>query len=102
MQKELIKEPTEKDIEAWKKKYQDVYLVTTEEGVTAYLRKPDRKTLSFAMKSGQKDPLKFNEAILNNCLLGGTMDMTDDDQFMAVSGKLDEIVTVKEAEIKKL
>ncbi len=89
-------------IEEWKKKHGDVFCVTVD-GKTAYLKKPDRKTLSAAAVLGKSDPMKYNEVMLNNCWLGGDEEIkTDDALFLGVSSKLSELIEIKEAEIKKL
>lgn len=93
---------TKEQIAEWKKKYGSVFQLSVEDK-TAYLRKPDRKTLSYASTAGQSDPLKFNEVLLKGCWLGGDEEIrTDDDLFLAASGKLGELIQVKEAELKKL
>lgn len=92
----------EEQIKAWKEKYKDVYEISVD-GKKAYLRKPDRKTLSYASTAGQTDPMKFNEVLLKGCWLGGDEEIkTDDELFLSVSAKLGELIQVKEAELKKL
>lgn len=92
----------EEQITVWKGKYGSVFALTVE-GKTAYLRKPDRKTLSYASTVGQTDPMKFNEVLLKGCWLGGDEEIrTDDELFLSASGKLGELIQVKEAELKKL
>lgn len=99
---ELIGQAAPEQVEAWKKEHKAVFAVTVD-GHIAYLKKPDRKTLSFASAGGAKDPIKFNEVMLNNCWLGGSESIkTDDDLFLGVSGKLAELISVKEAELVKL
>lgn len=96
------KDITPEQIEAWKVQHGGVFQITVEDK-TGYLRKVDRKTLSFASTLATKDPLKFNEVILGNCWLGGDEELkNDDDYFLAVSGVLSEIISSKEADIKKL
>lgn len=93
---------TKEQITLWKKKYGVVFQLDVD-GKTAYLRKPDRKTLSYASTVGQSDPLKFNEVLLKGCWIDGDEEIrTDDDLFLAASGKLGELIQVKEAELKKL
>lgn len=95
-------EATEKQIEDWKAKHKDVYQISVD-GRTCYLRKPNRKELSYASMAGKNDPLKFNEVILNQCWLGGDEEIkTDDELFLGVSAQIATLVEVKEAEIKKL
>jgi hypothetical protein len=93
---------TDEQIQEWKKKYGDVFQVDVD-GKTAYLKRPDRKALSAASVMGNKDPLKYNEILLNNCWLAGDEEIkTDDSLFLGVSGQLAELIEVKEAKLKKL
>lgn len=92
----------EAKIKDWKKKYGEIFEITVEDK-KAYLRKPDRKILAFAMTKIQTDPLGFAEVLLNNCWLDGDEELkTNDDYFLAISSQLDKLVEVKTAEIKKL
>lgn len=103
MAKENITNPTPEDIKGWKEKYKTVHKLTIEDK-TAYLRKPDRRTLSLAMtKISKGDIMGGSEAILENCWLGGDTEIkTDDDLFMAAVGKVGDLIQVKEAELEKL
>lgn len=103
MAKENITNPTPEQIEGWKEKYKTVHKLTIE-GKTAYLRKPDRRTLSLAMtKISKGDIMGGSEAILENCWLGGDTEIkTDDDLFMAAVSKVGDLIQVKEAELEKL
>jgi acyl-coenzyme A synthetase/AMP-(fatty) acid ligase len=93
---------TKQQIEQWKKQYGDVFRIRVEDK-EGYLRKPDRKTLSYASSVAANDPLKFNEIILKNCWLGGDKALIDDDAyFLAVSAKMDELIQIKEATLEKL
>lgn len=93
---------SKQQIAEWKKQHGDVFLIEVD-GKAAYLRSPDRKTLSAAMTLGQKDPIKFNETIINNCWLGGDEEIrTDDSYFLAAGGQIDKIIEVREASVKKL
>ena len=95
--------PTQAQIDEWKKKHGGVYEVAIESGEKCYLRQPNRKDLSAATASGKKDPLKFNESILNNCWLAGDDAIRTNDQlFLAASQELDQILDFKTATVKKL
>jgi hypothetical protein len=98
----LIGQVDQQHIDAWKKKHKDVFAIEVD-GHIAYFKKPDRKTLSFATVAGSKDPIKFNEALMNNCFIGGSEDVkTDDSLFFSASGKLADLIEIKEAELVKL
>lgn len=102
MEKELKGQATPEQIAEWKANNKEVFAVTVD-GHIAYLKSPDRKTMSYASVGGAKDPIKFNEILLKGCWLGGSNEIqTDDDLFFAVGGKLAEIIQVKEAELVKL
>ena len=93
---------TKQQIQEWKKQYGDVYVLNIEDK-KAYLRTPDRQTLSYASTLATKDPLKFNEVVLNNCWLGGDEEIkTDDTLFLAASSKLPDLIQIKEATLEKL
>lgn len=102
MKKEMKGVATPEQIAEWKNKHKEVFGISVD-GHVAYLKKPDRKALSYASGVGAKDPIKFNEIILENCWLGGSEEIkTDDSLFLGVSGKISELIEVKEAELKKL
>ncbi len=93
---------SKKQIEEWKNKYGSVYKIEVD-GRIAYLRSPSRKVIGYASSVGQKDPMKFNEMLLNNCWLAGDEKIkTDDSLFMGVAAKLADIIEVKEATLEKL
>lgn len=87
-------------IDAWKKEHGDIYLITVEDK-SCVLRKPTRQELSFV--SGITDPMQFTETLLKHLWLGGDEDMQErDEYFLAISSKLDTVLKLKEAEVKKL
>ena len=76
---------TKEQIKQWKAKYKEVFVLRVDDKV-AYLRTPDRATLSYASTLATKDPMKFNEAILTNCWLGGDeVFLTVDALFLSAS-----------------
>ncbi len=92
---------TAEQISEWKKKHSDIFKVEVGDSV-CYLKNPDRKTMSYVATLGN-NPIRANEALLENCWLGGDESIkTDDKKFFGVSSKLAEIVQVKDAEITKL
>lgn len=92
----------EKLIKQFKEKYpgKDLFQITVgDKGCV--LRSPGRQDLSYA--SVVKDPMKMNEVLVNQLWVAGDEEMkTDDSLFMALCNKLEEVLKVKEAEIKKL
>ncbi|MFU8843484.1 MAG: hypothetical protein ACNA7V_06705 [Bacteroidales bacterium] len=98
----LTGEASPEQIELWKKKHRDIFRLVVD-GHVGYFKKPDRKTLSYATVAGAKDPIKFNEVLMNNCWVGGSEEIkTDDSLFFSASGKLAELIEIKEAELVKL
>ena len=91
------------EIDLIKKKHgQPVIFKLAVDDKVAYYKKPDRQTLGYAMSLVQKDPLGFAEAILRGCFLEGDAELHEDvDYLMGVSGEIDQIVSIKTAEIKK-
>lgn len=93
---------TQEQIQEWKAKYGVVFEISVEDKV-CYLHKPSRKTMGYAAMASKDNPLRFNEVILNDCWIAGDEDLrTDDELFMSVSGRIGEIVEIKQAELKKL
>ena len=93
---------TKEQIKQWKAKYKEVFVLRVDDKV-AYLRTPDRATLSYASTLATKDPMKFNEAILTNCWLGGDEEIkTDDALFLSASSKLGDLIQIKDATLVKL
>lgn len=89
-------------IQQWKSKHGEIFRLKVEDK-ECYLKKPSRKALGYATVASKDNPLKFNEVILNECWLGGDEEIrTNDDLFLSVSGKLSEIIEIKEAELEKL
>lgn len=94
-------EVTEEMIAAWKKKYGEVYIVSSE-GKTAYLRRPDRSIIGAASVLGGLDNIKQKEVMIRNCWLGGDEDILNEDKyFFGLSGQVDAMIEVAEVELKK-
>lgn len=93
---------TKEQIAEWKKKHGDIYRIDVAEK-SCFLHKPSRKTLSYATSVASKDPIKFNEIMLNGCWIAGDDEIkTDDTLFLSVAAKLAELIEVEEAELVKL
>lgn len=91
---------TEEQLKEWKARHGDLFEISVD-GKSCILHKPTRKDLSYA--SVVKDPIKLTETLLNQLWVAGDEEIkTDDELFMAVSNRMDEVLKVKEAEIKKL
>lgn len=93
---------TEEQIQEWKQKHGKVYKIRVDDKV-CYLKRPSRKTLSYASVAGKDDPIKFNEVVLRDCWLCGDEEIkTDDVLFMSISPKLADIIEIKETELEEL
>ena len=87
-------------IKEWKATHGDLFEISVE-GESCILHKPTRQDLSYA--SVIKDPIKMSEVMLKQLWVAGDEEIkTNDELFMAVVAKMDEVLKVKEAEIKKL
>lgn len=95
-------ETMQSKIDGWKKQFGRVFRLDVD-GHTAYVKAPDRRTLSLAAVEGGKDPIKYNEVVLRNCWIEGDEEIkTNDGLFLGASAKLQELIDVKEAELKEL
>lgn len=104
MEKEekLVGQATPEQIAAWKQQHGDIFAVTVDNGI-CYLKRPSRKALGYASFASKQNPLNFNEAILNDCWLGGDETIrTDDAKFLGVGEVIAELIEVKAATLKKL
>jgi hypothetical protein len=91
---------TTEDINKWKATHGDLFEISVE-SKSCVLHKPTRQDLSYA--SVIKDPIKMSEVMLKQLWVAGDEEIkTNDELFMAVVAKMDEVLKVKEAEIKKL
>ncbi len=94
---------TQEQIDAWKKKHGEIFVLSFEDGKEAYLKKPDRKVLSFAMTKMQTNPLAFAEVILNQCFIYGDEEVkSSDSYFFGAAAQLEGLIETKQAELKKL
>jgi len=91
---------SKEQIQEWKKKYGDLFEITVD-GKNCILHRPTRRDLSYA--SVVKDPIKMSETMLNQLWVAGDEEIkTDDALFFAAIQKMQDVLEVKEAEIKKL
>lgn len=91
---------SKEQIQEWKKKHGDLFEITVDDK-SCILHRPTRRDLSYA--SVIKDPIKMSETMLGQLWVAGDEELkTNDELFMAVVSKMDEVLKVKEAEIKKL
>lgn len=96
------------DLAEAKEKHGASYQITAFDGdgneVIGFLKKPSRVVIGALMSKASTDPLGANEILLKNCLIKEISDnriLTDDDAFMSACMCLDEVITIKKAELKK-
>jgi hypothetical protein len=103
-------EITDKKIETLKVKHgKDIFEISVplddenKEFATAYFKKPTRDHFSiYAMKVGS-NPIEAAEILLNNTFIEGDRKILEEDElFFSAMGKLDEMIKVRVASIKKL
>ena len=91
---------TKEQIKEWKAKHGELFEITVEDK-SCILHRPTRKDLSYA--SAVKDPVKMSEVMLNALWVDGDEEIKEDDSlFLAAIQKMQDILEVKGAEIKKL
>lgn len=89
-------------IEALKKKHGKLFVVEVGDSI-AYLRKPTRVEMSAAISLGSSNPIKFNETLLENCMIAGDEEIkTDDDKFFGVCKELEKIIPHTVASLKEV
>ena len=91
---------SKEQIQEWKKKHGDLFEITVD-GKSCILHRPTRRDLSYARVV--KDPIKMSETMLIQLWVDGDEEIkTDDALFFAAIQKMQDVLEVKEAEIKKL
>ncbi|GAY28507.1 MULTISPECIES: hypothetical protein [Prevotellaceae] len=91
---------TKEQVAEWKRKHGDIFELSVEDK-SCILRRPNRKDLSYV--SVVKDPIKMSETLLKQLWLAGDTEIQEeDDLFLAIIPKMEEVIKVKESVIKKL
>lgn len=95
-------EVTKEEIQEWKKMYGTIYKLSAE-GKVAYIKKPTRQIIGNAIPIAATNPMAYAESIIDNCWLGGDVCIkNDDDFFLGVFEKIQEITKNKTVELEKL
>jgi hypothetical protein len=95
--------PSPELIAEWKQKYGEVYEFTSDDGRRCWLRRPTREILRAANKASGDDTIKWNEIIVENCLIAGDEAFkTNDRLFFGLSKTLTELVEAAKVELKKI
>jgi len=91
---------TKDQIAELKKKHGEIFEISVDDK-SCIVRKPNRKDLSYV--SVVKDPIKMSETLLKQLWIEGDNEIQEqDDLFLAVIPKMEEVIKVKESQIKKL
>ena len=91
---------TKEQIAELKKKHGEIFEISVE-GKSCIVRRPNRKDLSYV--SVVKDPIKMSDTLLKQLWVEGDKEIQEqDDLFLAVIPKMEEVIKVKESQIKKL
>lgn len=99
---EEIKNITEKQIQQWKKQHGDVFVYSAD-GLKCYLKRPDRKVIAYANEIADGSVVKYKEALIENCFLGGDEAIkTEDKYFLGLSNKITDLVEIVDGELLKL
>lgn len=92
---------SQQQIDEWKAKHGEFFGIKVG-GRICYLRKPDRKQLSYISGIGTKDGIKSNEILMKSCWLGGSEEIqTNDALFLGACTHLGALIEVKQAELVK-
>ena len=104
MKTQLTGQLTDEALAELKTKYKEVFQLKIETHI-GYLKKPDRKTVAYAMTqmNNGSNPLGYIETLLNECWIGGSEAIKEeDDLFLAAIPVIKDLVQVKNAELVKL
>ena len=91
---------TKEQVAEWKKKHGEIFELSVEDK-SCILRRPNRQDLSYV--SVGKDPIKMSETLMKQLWVDGDKEIQErDDLFLAAIPKMEEVIKVKESQIKKL
>ena len=119
--KENIENPSQQQVEAWKKEHGDVYSIevalepeSMEPGVafldldelpkiTGWLKKPDRKVMNFALVGLNRNPISAGKAVLKDCWLGGDLRILNEDKYASAAAlQAVDLIDIYQSRLKKL
>jgi hypothetical protein len=82
-------------------KIKEVFVIVSDDKI-AYLKKPSRAQLAYAMTLAQSNPLGMTEEILKSGWLDGDEELqTDDKYFLSISSQIDSLIETTQVSIKK-
>lgn len=103
MAEELTQEQIKEKALKLKKKHglKEVWVLESE-GKMAFVKKPSRDQLKYAMSVSQNDPLGLAENVLKSGWLEGDEELqTDDRYFLDISTQIDALIETTTVNIKK-
>lgn len=94
--------PTQEEIAKLKVQHGELHLIKFEDKA-AIFKSPDRKTIAYASTAATKNPMAFNEVILQKCFVAGDKEVYEDDRyFMGASAQVANLIEIKTATLEKL
>lgn len=93
----------EAKVAALKKKHgiKEVFVIECD-GKIAFVKRPSRSQLAYAMTLAQSNPLGMTEEILKSGWLEGDEELlTEDKYFLGISAQIDVLIETTDADIKK-
>ena len=94
---------TEETIAKWKQEHKHVFELVSGD-LKAYIRKPTRNEMrELTAKATGTDPVTYTETVLDTLWLGGDEAIkTDDEAFYSIMPVVQNVLEIKNAELKKL
>ena len=103
MTEELTQEQIKEKALGLKKKHglKEIWVLESE-GKIAFVKKPSRDQLKYAMSVSQNDPLGLAENVLESGWLEGDEELMNDDRyFLDISTQIDALIETTTVNIKK-
>lgn len=101
---------TEVQINQWKKKWGEIFQIdvplddsSKAKLATGYFKKPTLDSIKASSKYLQSDPIKAGEVVFNECWLGGSSEIQENDEVkMSAMQKVSTLFKIRQATLKKL
>lgn len=98
---QLVGGLNEDQIQALKNKHGKLTLVTVENDIHFWFKKPNMETLAAAAKVSQKDEMEAAKVYFKNCLIKGDQSLIEDPEiFLAVAPHLEKLLEKKATTVK--
>lgn len=101
---EKFSNPTDEEIEAWKKQYGQITEIAVEER-KYHFKNPSRAVvkLANARLAATKSVEDYVDVLINNCILNGKEHLeSSDEDYFSILPLVQELIPSKEAVLKKL